>query len=155
MAVCYRYANDRDEAEDYFQEGLTKVFMRLSSYQFQGSFEGWAKRIVVNNNIDIIRGKKIDYQTIEEDAVFENLLHKHDTFTEDEPITLPTELVMQEVQKLAKSYRTVFNLYVIEGYTHSEIGEILGISEGTSKSNLSKAREHLKKALSYHLANNE
>jgi len=145
-SVCLRYAKDREEANDFVQEGFIKVFKNLTRYEFKGSFEGWMRRIFVNNAIDNIRRKKKDHLLLGEDV-------KLDAFSEKEldPLDRVDELdpglVMEAVQKLTPAYKAVFSLYVIEDYSHKEIAEMLNISVGTSKSNLAKAKQNLRKFL--------
>ena len=145
-SVCLRYCKDREEANDMVQEGFIKVFKNLTRYEFKGSFEGWMRRIFVNNAIDNIRRKKKDHLLLGEDE-------KMDAFAEFEidPLKLEEELdpklVMEAIQKLTPAYKAVFSLYVIEEYSHKEIAEMLGISVGTSKSNLAKAKQNLRKFL--------
>lgn len=135
--VCLRYASNAEEAEDILQEGFIKVFKKISSYRGEGSFEGWIRRIFVNTAIEYYR-KKTYLQPItehEENTVEGNLLSVLDNLAEKDIIKL--------VQQLSPGYRTVFNMYVVEGYTHKQIAELLGISEGTSKSQLSRAKQIL------------
>jgi RNA polymerase sigma-70 factor (ECF subfamily) len=151
-SVCMRYCKDREEANDMVQEGFIKVFKNLTRYEFKGSFEGWMRRIFVNNAIDNIRRKKKDHLLLGEDE-------KMDAFAEFDldPFESDTELdpkmVMDAIQKLTPAYKAVFSLYVIEEYSHKEIAEMLNISVGTSKSNLAKAKQNLRKFL--HDAYNE
>jgi RNA polymerase sigma-70 factor, ECF subfamily len=149
--VCLRYANDRDEAKDLLQEGFIKVFDCLHQYKFEGSFEGWMKRVVVNNALQKIRSRSPLHAIIpienvpETEAVGEKDILSH----------LGTKELLQLVQELPTIYRMVFNLYVFEGIKHKEVSKLLGISEGTSKSNLHDARIILQKKLkeSLHLPN--
>ena len=133
-AVCLRYAGNAEEAEDILQEGFIKVFANLKAFRQDGSFEGWIRRIFVNTAIEHYR-KKIYLQPItetEENTVEGKYLSVLDSLAEKD--------IIQLVQQLSPGYRTVFNMYVVEGYSHKQIGEILGISEGTSKSQLSRAK---------------
>ena len=151
-SVCLRYSKDREEANDLVQEGFIKVFKNLTRYEFKGSFEGWMRRIFVNNAIDNIRRKKKNHLLLGEDE-------KMDAFSDKnmDPLEIQGELdpklVMEAVQKLTPAYKAVFSLYVIEEYSHKEIAEMLGVSVGTSKSNLAKAKQNLRKLL--HDAYNE
>jgi RNA polymerase sigma factor (sigma-70 family) len=132
--VCLRYAGNAEEAEDILQEGFIKVFNKIGSFRREGSLEGWIRRIFVNTAIEHYR-KKTYLQPItdyEEDTVEGNYLSVLDSLAEKD--------IVQLVQQLSPGYRTVFNMYVIEGYTHKQIAESLGISEGTSKSQLSRAK---------------
>ncbi len=133
-AVCLRYASNAEEAEDVLQEGFIKIFNKIGSFRGEGSFEGWIRRIFVNTAIEQFR-KKTYLKPItetEENTVEGKYLSVLDTLAEKD--------IIQLVQQLSPGYRTVFNMYVIEGYTHKQIAELLGISEGTSKSQLSRAK---------------
>ena len=132
--VCLRYASNAEEAEDILQEGFIKIFNKIDSYRGEGSFEGWIRRIFVNTAIEHYR-KKIYLQPItetEENTVEGKYLSVLDNLAEKD--------IIQLVQQLSPGYRTVFNMYVVEGYSHKQIAEMLGISEGTSKSQLSRAK---------------
>jgi RNA polymerase sigma-70 factor (ECF subfamily) len=139
--VCLRYAANVEEAEDVMQEGFIKVFKKISSFRGEGSFEGWIRRIFVNTAIEQYR-KKTYLRPIteqEEDTVEGKYLSVLDSLAEKDIIKL--------VQKLSPGYRTVFNMYVVEGYSHKQIAEQLGISEGTSKSQLSRAKQILQESV--------
>ena len=146
MSVCYRYAGSSDEAKDILQDGFIKVFEKIEHYSSGGSFEGWVRRIVVNTAIDYYRKKKKEF-AIEDDSRIKD----EESVMEEEAESLYAGLgikdVMEAMQTLSPAYRTVFNLYVMEGFTHQEIAEELGISVGTSKSNLAKAKANIKKVL--------
>lgn len=151
-SVCMRYCKDREEANDMVQEGFIKVFKNLTRYEFKGSFEGWMRRIFVNNAIDNIRRKKKDHLLLGEDEKMDAFAEFDlDPFEKDEE--LDPKMVMEAIQKLTPAYKAVFSLYVIEEYSHKEIAEMLNISVGTSKSNLAKAKQNLRKFL--HDAYNE
>lgn len=144
--VCLRYAGSTAEAEDVLQEGFIKVFRKIDSYRGEGSFEGWIRRIFVNTAIEYYR-KRTYLQPItgqEENTVEGNYLSVLDHLAEQDIIKL--------VQQLAPGYRTVFNLYVVEGYTHKQIADMLNISEGTSKSQLSRAKQILQELVRTYLA---
>jgi RNA polymerase sigma-70 factor (ECF subfamily) len=142
MAVCSRYAKTRFEAEDVFHEAFVKVFKNIQTYQ-SGSFEGWMKRIFVNTAINNFRKNQKHYGHDEFGEV-------HDFSSEPDTVIsgISTQELLQMVNQLPEGYRLVFNMFVVEGYTHKEIGELLGIAEGTSKSQLAKAKQMLKKILS-------
>lgn len=133
-AVCLRYAGAAEEAEDILQEGFIKVFKKLESFRGEGSFEGWVRRIFVNTAIEHFRRKRYLQPVTEkeENTIEGKSLSALDGLAEKDILAL--------VQQLSPGYRTVFNMYVVEGYTHKEIGDMLGISEGTSKSQLSRAK---------------
>ncbi|MFK7970182.1 MAG: RNA polymerase sigma factor [Bacteroidia bacterium] len=141
LAVCYRYAKDRDEAEDILQEGFVKIFQKIARYEFQGSFEGWMRRIVVNTAIDHIRrNKKRQLETDIDEA--------REVFVAEGAIgQLELEYLYEIIQELPPGYRLVFNLYAIEGYSHKEIGEQMGITESTSRSQYTRARALLMKRI--------
>lgn len=149
LPVCIRYVNDRDTAQEVLQEGFIKIFEKLGAFDHKGSFEGWIRRIVANTAIDAIRKSKKDPYRTDNDNDFkigaEDLMVDRE---EMETLDLKAQVAMEAVQKLSPAYRAVFNLYVLEEYSHKEIGTILGISEGTSKSNLAKAKMNLQKILS-------
>lgn len=139
MVVCMRYTNDREEARDVLHEGFMKVFKNLKKFNRGTNLGAWIRRIMINTAIDHYR----------KSAKMPNLVEinqaVHETDAHDVVADLGAEEILAMVQKLSPAYRTVFNLYVIEGYSHKEVGELLGISEGTSKSNLAKARAKLQK----------
>ena len=138
-AVCLRYSGNADDAQDLLQDGFIKVFKNLEKYRGDGSFEGWMRRIFVNTAIEHFR-KRIKMNTVAE--MPENNIEDKEWNAFE---TLAERDIIQIVQLLSPGYRQVFNMYVIEGYSHKEIGEILGISEGTSKSQLARARGILQK----------
>jgi RNA polymerase sigma-70 factor (ECF subfamily) len=133
-AVCLRYAVNTEEAEDILQEGFIKVFKKLTSFRSEGSFEGWIRRIFVNTAIEHFRRKRYLQPVTEkeENTIEGKYLSVLDEMAEKDILAL--------VQQLSPGYRTVFNMYVVEGYSHKEIAEMLDISEGTSKSQLSRAK---------------
>ncbi len=133
-AVCLRYAGNAEEAEDILQEGFIKVFKKMDSFRSEGSFEGWVRRIFVNTAIEHFRRKRYLMPVTEKE---ENTIEGKYTSVLDE---LAEKDILALVQELSPGYRTVFNMYVVEGYTHKEIADILNISEGTSKSQLSRAK---------------
>jgi RNA polymerase sigma-70 factor (ECF subfamily) len=148
LPVCLRYIPDRDSAQEALQEGFIKVFEKLGGFDYKGSFEGWVRRIIANTAIDAIRKSKKDPFLTDNDNDFK--LGASDPMVEKEEIEhmdLKAEIAMEAIQKLSPGYRAVFNLFVLEEYSHKEIAEELGISEGTSKSNLAKAKINLQKIL--------
>ena len=144
-AVCLRYAGNAEEAEDILQEGFIKVFKKLDSFRGDGSFEGWIRRIFVNTAIEHFRRKRYLMPVTEKE---ENTIEGKYTSVLDE---LSAKDIMALIRELSPGYRTVFNMYVVEGYTHKEIADILGISEGTSKSQLSRAKVILQDMVRNHL----
>jgi RNA polymerase sigma-70 factor (ECF subfamily) len=139
LAICCRYISDRMAAEDLMVESMMKVFEKVSQFGFKGSFEGWAKRLVVNEALMYLRSKKMLEVNMEDISVLPS--------SYDQNLDFESEELLKLIQALPNGYRTVFNLYAIEGYNHSEISEMLGISEGTSKSQLSRARVILQEKL--------
>jgi len=134
FGVCLRYASDYQIAEDILQEGFIKAFKHLERFRFEGSFEGWIRKIMVNTAIEIHRRKNLLYPIIDVENTDVEL------FDEDAVEKLAAADLMQMVSSLSPGYRTVFSLYAIEGFSHKEIAEQLNISEGTSKSQLARAR---------------
>lgn len=143
MNVCKRYANENEEAKSLVNEGMLKVFKHLNKYSFDQNFGGWLRKIMINTAIDHYRREKIiqeRFQSIQNDdyPIF---------FQEDVLDKISAEELLNLIQELPPSYRIVFSLYAVEEYTHKEISEKLGISQGTSKSNYAKAKQKLQKAL--------
>ncbi|MDB5226104.1 MAG: polymerase sigma-70 factor [Bacteroidota bacterium] len=134
FSVCLRYAKNREAAEDLLQEGFVKVFVNIDKFRGEGSFEGWVRRIMVNTAVEHYRKSTKMYPMVNVEDVNRNITW------EDSGDDLQLEDLMNMINKLSPGYRTIFNLYVVEGYSHREIGELLEISEGTSKSQLSRAR---------------
>lgn len=148
LGVCMRYSNDKDSAEEVLQEGFIKIFEKLERFDYKGSFEGWIRRIMANTAIDHIRKSKKDPILSDNDEDFK-LGSENPVVAKEELefVGIKAEIALDAVRNLSPAYRAVFNLYVMEEYTHKEIAEILNISEGTSKSNLSKAKLNLQKIL--------
>ncbi len=141
MAICLRYAGDRDEAAEVMNQGFFKVFTKISSYDADRPFKAWLGRIMMNVSIDYYRANlKMAYA---EDL--ENAEHIYDVNMADNNLNYNDLLAM--VQQLPQGYRTVFNLFAIDGYSHEEIADMLNINIGTSKSNLFKARQKLKQMI--------
>lgn len=136
FGVCLKYSDSRQQAEDNLQDGFVTIFQKISQYKNQGSFEGWMKRILINTALQKHRKQKL-YTITNED-----LLHEEEIEVETEELSV--DFLLECVQSLPERYRQVFNMYVMDGYSHREISEFLQISEGTSKSNLARARMALK-----------
>ena len=134
-AVCIRYMGDRESAQDVLQDGFVTLFTKLDSYSGEGSFEGWARKIFVNTALMSLRKKDILRNTEEVDTA-RNVRSGEESATDK----IAYKDLMQLVSSLPPGFRTVFNMYVIEGYSHKEIAEELGISETTSRSQLQRAR---------------
>jgi len=139
FGVCLRFAKCREEAEDILQEGFIKVFRNLKTFRNEGKLEAWIRRIMVNTAINFYKRKYPVFPDID----FDRLQLKHHA-NEDITAVMSHKEILETVQKLPKGYRMVFNLYVIEGYAHKEIGNMLNISVNTSKSQLSRAKDLLK-----------
>jgi RNA polymerase sigma-70 factor (ECF subfamily) len=142
FGICLRYTGATADAQDVLQDGFIKAFNKLEGYKSEGSFEGWLKRIFIHTAIDQLH-KKNPVQTITD--VQENIIEDMDWSVLEQ---LAAEEVMELVRQLPDSNRTIFNLFVVEGYTHKNIAEMLGISEGTSKAQLAKAKGILQSMLS-------
>jgi RNA polymerase sigma factor (sigma-70 family) len=141
LAVCMRYAPNRMEAEDVLQLGYIKIFQKIRDYRGDGSFEGWMRRVMVNCAIESYRQNLRTLNVVPLEEGYEQPSTGFD-FSR-----LGMQDLMGLIQKLADGYRIVFNMYIIEGYSHKEIGAALGITEGASKSQLSRARAILKEEI--------
>jgi RNA polymerase sigma factor (sigma-70 family) len=137
--ICLRYASSYPEAEDMVQEGFIRVFANITKFRNEGSFEGWMKRIFINTAIESYRKTHLTNGTMEVEEM------KNDLVQEDDFHHLLAADLLKMIQSLSPGYRTVFNLYAIEGYSHQEIADLLGINIGTSKSQLARARYLLQK----------
>ncbi|MBL4653312.1 MAG: sigma-70 family RNA polymerase sigma factor [Flavobacteriales bacterium] len=148
LGVSLRYMGNMDDAKDVLHEGFIKVFTNMNKYSDDGSFIGWVKKIISNTAIDEIR-RLSNSKTRTDSDLIENksfeLEEENYNWFEDNNVT--PDRIQEEIQNLSPAYRTVFNMYVIEGYTHIEIADYLNISVGASKSNLSKAKARLKETL--------
>ncbi len=142
MGVCLRYASNSDEAQDILQDGFIKVFDKMEAFNGKGSLEGWIRRVIVNTALDNYRKNKKHLQHADIDDV-QYLLQKNDFVLEK----MEAKALLKLIQTLPTGFRTVFNLYAIEGYSHKEIGEMLQISESTSKSQYSRAKVVIQKLL--------
>ena len=141
MTVCLRYACDQAEAEDILQESFIKVFSHIGQYRFEGSLEGWIRRIVVHTALRTLQKKKIRFMEIDED------LDLAQSVNADGLVGLSVEELLKLIGNLPDGYRLVFNLYVLEGYDHNEIAEMLKIKPATSRSQLLKARKVLQEKI--------
>ena len=142
LGVCMRYAVDREEAKDILQDGFIKVFQNMASFAFNCPLEAWVRRIMVNTSIDKYR-RNIHTQDTRDIETAGEVAVQADVFSN----MAETEL-LSYIHAMPAGYRIVFNMYVLEGYSHKEISETLNISEGTSKSQLSKAKNYLQKIIS-------
>lgn len=143
-AVCQQYSGSDEEARDILQDGFIKIFENIAQFKHEGSFEGWVRRIIVNTALEKYRGKHNLYRVDDIDQV-EELDAEPDT---EDYAGLEAGDLLKIIRELPPKYRIVFNLYAIEGYTHREISKMVNISEGTSKSNLSRARVILQRRVS-------
>ncbi len=141
MTICRRYATDQPEAEDMLQDSFISIFSHINQFKSTGSFEGWLKRITVNTAIRVIQKRKVRIVAISED--------QHETESQDLNVLsdLNAEDLLKFISELPDGYRMIFNLYVIEGYSHDEIAGMLKIKTATSRSQLSKARAMLKEGI--------
>jgi len=140
-SLCCRYVKDRMDAEDVLVTAFTKIYEKINQYKGEGSFEGWIRRVVVNESLTYLRKHKNMYLEMDiEAAAYEPDYHKLEN-------QLEADDLMKMIEELPVGYRTVFNMYAIDGFSHLEIADLLGISENTSKSQLSRARALLQKKL--------
>lgn len=139
FAVCLKYSRNYEEAQDNLQDGFLLIFEKIGQFAFLGSFEGWAKRVMINNALQYYRKEKFL------ELVTENIADEQEIDLDDSSISL--DYLLGIIQQLPDRYRLVFNLYVIDNYSHKEIAAMLNINVGTSKSNLSRARMILKEKI--------
>lgn len=139
FTVCLKYSRNHAEAQDNLQDGFILIYKKIEQYNFKGSFEGWAKRIMVNQSLQQYRG--ITYLGITSDSIAD----ENEIEIDEDQVSI--DYLMKIIQELPDRYRLVFSLYVLDGYSHKEIAELLEINEGTSKSNLSRARQILKEKI--------
>jgi RNA polymerase sigma-70 factor (ECF subfamily) len=138
LGVCYRYTKSMEDAEDVLQEGFVRVFKNLQSFKGEGELGAWIRRIMVNTALSFLKKHEV-YRT--ELAIKEEYLHP---ISDSNPeINLNSKDLLQLVRQLPAGYQAIFNLYAVEGYNHVEIGKMLGISEGTSRSQYMRARNLL------------
>lgn len=144
LGVCMRYSKDRAEAEDMLQEGFIKIFTNIAKFKHEGSFEGWVRRIMVFTAINFFKHRSRKFQ---EDLDVE---HYDAAFDDDVVSKISAKEIITLVQQLPEGYRVIFNLYAVEGYTHKEIGDMMGIAIGTSKSQYARARSAMQQLLAKH-----
>ncbi len=142
LAVCYRFAKSREDAEDMLQEGFIKIFTQLHQYRNEGALEGWIRRIIVHTCINVLKKNKKFSETVD-------LIHAHSFHTNEDmvPSIMQAKQVVECIRMLPMGYKTVLNLYAIEGYSHKEIGFMLDIEESTSRSQYTRARAMLEEIL--------
>jgi RNA polymerase sigma-70 factor (ECF subfamily) len=140
-AVCLQYSGNDEEASDILQEGFIKIFENLDRYKYQGSFEGWMRRIIVNTALEKFRSRNNLYRVDDIDQITEPEAEPDN----EDYAGLGANDLLGIIRELPPKYRIIFNLFAIEGYSHKEISKMVNISEGTSKSNLSRARTILQR----------
>ena len=143
FVLCLKYTGSYEQAQDLLQDGFIKIFEKIGQYSEKGSFEGWMSRLMINTALKRLRKTEV-FLSIEKDLPGEVELH-----IEEEDLSL--EFLIKIIQDLPAAYRLVFNLYVMEGHSHKKIAQLLNISEGTSKSNLARARIKLRESINDHL----
>ena len=139
FAICLKYSRNRVEAEDNLQDAFLTIFNKIEQYKGKGSFEGWLKRVTVNTVLQRYRNEKVF------DIINENTIEDVVVEVDENPVSI--DYLLQIIQELPDRYRLVFNLYVLDGYSHKEIANMLKINLGTSKSNLARARQILKQTI--------
>jgi len=146
FSICLKYSRDYAEAEDNLQDSFITIFKKIKQYKNKGSFEGWLKRITINTALQRYRNQKVF------DIVNENAIEDENIEVDENDISL--DFLLKCIQELPDRYRLVFNLYVLDGYSHKEISEMLEINLGTSKSNLARARVILKEKITTYTSGN-
>jgi len=141
--ICYRMMNDRSDAEDMLQESFTEAFRRLDSFRHESTFGAWLKMIVINRCINEIKRKKAQLEFFDDMSPFED----EEDLTEDQETGLSPDLIKKAMEELPKGSRMIFSLYLLEGYDHQEISEILNISESNSKTQYMRAKQRIKEIL--------
>ena len=139
FSICLKYSKNKEEAQDNFQDGFITIFNKIDQFNFKGSFEGWAKRVMLNTVLLKYRKKRV-LNIVSEEIPDEVVVD-----VDDDEISL--DFLLNLIRELPERYRLVFNLYVLDGYSHKQIAEMLTIAEGTSKSNLARARAILKQKI--------
>lgn len=141
LSVCYRFGQNREDAEDMLQEGFVKVFTQIHTFQNRGAFEGWIRRIMVHTCINILKKHKKFNDSVDIEQA------SHLPVRESVPGIMQAKQVVECIRLLPLGYRTVLNLYAIDGYSHREIGEMLDIEESTSRSQYTRAKNMLEQVL--------
>ena len=144
FSLCLKYSRNYAEAEDNLQDAFLIIFKKIAQFENRGAFEGWIKRITINSVLQKYRGKSV-LNIVNEEKI-------EDVAIEIEDEDMSIDFLLKCIQELPDRYRLVFNLYVLDGYSHKEIAEMLDISSGTSKSNLARARMLLKEKVEHHKA---
>ncbi len=144
MGICLRYSENRTEAQDFLQDGFLKVFKKISTFKGEGTLDGWIRKIMINTALDHIRRKDNEKNRVE--------FEEETLWNGDDDGILPAisaKELLKHIQNLPCGYRTAFNLFAIEGYSHKEISDMLGVTENTSKTQYHRARLHLQKTIQY------
>jgi len=145
--ICLRMVKDDLDAEDILQNSFVNIFTKINSFEFQSSIGAWIKRIVINNCINFLKKKRLNFEELNDN-------YKIPVVTQEEPsVKLDVDVIHDAIYQLPDGYRVVFTLYMMEGYDHGEIAGILGVSEATSKSQYSRAKRKLKQLLSEKITN--
>ena len=142
LSVCYRYMGKSEESEDVLQDAFVKIFHKIVEFKMEGSLEGWIRRIVVNTALDAIRKNKKTLSDVSVDEVSYKVSYTDDNFDD-----MDVKHLLKMINELPDGYRVVFNMFAIEGYSHKEIADTLGVTENTSKSQYSRARAFLRNQL--------
>ncbi len=149
MSICIRYVTNRDEAVEVLNDAFMKVFLHIKKFDKKYPFKAWFRRILINESINSVKKRTGEFNE-------DSLETAHNVAQQEAVISsIGHQEIVEMIQQLSPQYQTVFNLHVMEGYSHDEIAEMLGISPGTSKSNLSKAKEKLRKLLNKNLESDE
>ena len=146
FSICLKYSRNYAEAEDNLQDAFLIIFAKIDQFKYKGSFEGWLKRITINTVMQKYRKVKVF------EIVNDNIADEVVVDIEEEDVSM--DFLLKSIQELPDRYRLVFNLYVLDGYSHKEIADLLNINIGTSKSNLSRARQQLKETIENYKASN-
>lgn len=145
FGLCLKYSSNYADAQDNLQDGFILLFKKIEQFSGKGSFEGWAKRVIINNALQKFKG--VRFMEVLSDEIPDEIV----TIEDD---NAPLDYLMKIIQELPEQYRIVFNLYVLDGYSHKEISEMLHLSTGTTKSNLHRARLILKEKLQHRIETN-
>lgn len=144
MGICARYCKDSDDAKDVFQEATVKIFMEMHNLKTVGAFAGWARRIVINTALNFLKNRKAYWFTLQN---YHFGSEQWENSEEETILRMDNEKLVNIIHELPEGYRIVFNLFMVDGYRHAEIGKLLNISESTSRSQLNKAKQYLKRIL--------
>lgn len=144
--ICRRMTNNNTEAEDVLQDAFSDAFYRLESFRYESTFGAWLKRIVINHCINHLKKRKADLLPMNDLSMFDN---RQEDIQEDDDIKFNAARILKAFEQLPQGYRVIFSLYLLEGYDHAEISEILGISESTSKSQFLRAKQKIRDLLTH------